>query len=86
MVGKTLTGNGAEMKNLPRVRLSAPTICFMCGGQLFEGQEVAAIWDTDLDGWKHRHTRSGLCHHRNRNVDHSLVMEVIENAKHVTAT
>ena len=54
------------MKNLPRVRLSAPTICFVCGGQLFEGQEVAAIWDIDLSGWKHRHTRSGLCHHRRK--------------------
>ena len=29
-----------------------------------ELQQVAAIWDIDLDGWKHRHTRSGLCHHR----------------------
>ena len=74
------------MKNIPRVRLSAPTVCFMCGGQLFEGQQVIVIWDVDLDGWKHRHPRSGLCHLRNRQVDHSLVMEVIENAKHTTAT
>ena len=69
------------MHNLPRVILSANTRCYRCGGQLFEGQQVTVIFDEQIDGYKHKHSRRGLCHHRNRQVDHSLVMEVIENER-----
>jgi hypothetical protein len=45
----------------PRVRLSACTTCYRCGGWLSEGQEVAVEWDEAIDGYIHRHTRAGLC-------------------------
>ena len=64
-----------------RVTLSANTKCYRCGGSLLEGQVVRWNFDTEINGYVHRHSRSGLCHRRNREVDHSLVMEVIENER-----
>lgn len=52
------------MHDLPYVRLEANTRCYRCNGQLFAGQEVTVIWDEQIDGWKHKHRRRGLCHHR----------------------
>ncbi len=64
-----------------RVTLSANTKCYRCGGSLLEGQVVRFEFEPKIDGYIHRHSRSGLCHRRIREVDHSLVMEVIENER-----
>ena len=60
-----------------RITLSADTKCFKCGGSLLEGQTARWEFDTAINGYVHRHTRSGLCHRRNRDVDHLEVMEAI---------
>lgn len=70
------------MHNLPRVILSANTRCCRCGGNLFEGQQVTVIWDEQIDGYKHKHSRRGLCHHRNRAVEIMEVIEVINAQRH----
>jgi len=69
-----------------RVVLASPTVCYRCGGNLFEGVQVWAVFDEVLDGYKHSHIRTGLCKHPTaRMAEHELVMEVIENAKHTPA-
>ena len=66
-----------------RVVLASQTVCYRCGGNLFEGVQVWAVFDEVIDGYKHRHIRTGLCKHPTaRMAEHELVMEVIENAKH----
>ena len=63
------------------VVLASPTRCFRCGGWMQEGQMVIYEWDESLDGYKHRHYRSGLCSHR-RSAEHEIVMAIIEQEKH----
>ena len=46
-----------------------------------EGQMVIYELEDSLDGYRHRHRRSGLCSHRNRAVEVMEVVEVIENAQ-----
>jgi len=68
-----------------RVILASPTVCYRCGGNLFEGVQVWAVFDEVIDGYKHRHIRTGLCKHPTaRMAEHELVMEVIENAKNIS--
>lgn len=63
------------------VVLASPTRCFRRGGWMDAGQMVIWELDEEIDGYRHRHRRSGLCSHRNRAVEIMEVMEVIEDAK-----
>jgi len=36
--------------------------------------------DEEIDGYRHRHRRSGLCIHHNRAVEHEIAMETIWNS------
>lgn len=59
------------------VELTEQTTCSKCGGLLGVGISVRCEFDTEIDGYIHRH-RNGC----RRAADHHLIMEVIENAKH----
>lgn len=52
-----------------RVVLASPTVCYRCGGNLFEGVQVWAAFDEVIDRYKHRHIRTGLCKHPERKVE-----------------
>ena len=80
MVGEVAERYGVEMTDRCVV-LASPTRCFRCGGWMQEGQMVWVEWSEEIDGYRHRHRRSGLCSHRNRAVEIMGVMEVIEDAK-----
>lgn len=59
------------------VVLASPTRCFRCGGWMDAGQMVIWELDEEIDGYRHRHRRSGLCSHHNRAVEHEIAMEKI---------
>ena len=64
------------------VALTESTTCCKCGGRLGVGIYVRCEFDIETDGYVHRH-RNG-CHHRDRNIDHIIVMEAISVEQYPT--